>query len=760
MKKAAAALAETGESKRDRSDTGAPAVDQVTIPKKAPDAAPAPKHHKREPNHADREDTVAVVERLIRDYYTHFRTQPEREDFEDKAEKADAMYRLSLVNDASSDQFQKTDSNVPSASFLKRLRAITTEDKSIVLGSDALPVQYEAIEECPEYNEEEGRRIAEEQNLLLAYTMDRDAAVFKLGQAIFYTNKYGNAVVSVHWDRRLDKKRERVPVEKDEHGYPTRFEFQEKERVVADWPTLVVHDIKDVWFDARIDDMQKQRCVIFRSQCGIEDIWGKARCGEYVNVDQVDKSHLYQDDLPSEMLEDRKDNASEDMGSGPIGLFDRFDVFLRVAINKDGEFDPEHELPTWHWVTFIGNIEGGSPAVCVRLMRNPYYHGKLPCQLLHSHEDDKGAFHLGYGDILGPNYNEERTTLNQMIDNKTERNRKPLFAHKGSILGRSLLGGRNKIYWMRPGTEPPKEQEIQDTTANSLQTLAWLQRDGDEASGVTETVQGQALGGRASANEAEKVYRQGMKPTIDKAYYLADQLLPFYAEMVAELWRQYADPARIMALTIHGQKREIKPATLYGPLRTRVVSVSDFERNVVKQQEEAHIVNVTMGPLMQVAPGVAVEVLKQVFRGRKMQNVDEWPWPKLDKPMDYDAKAYARWEFDQILYGGQVVMPQPGQNHEAHLAEHRGLLAIYHRLPKDQQSEQRLAVYMEHIAMTEYMQQTDMAGLAGGAEQGQEHDGAQAQVPQGMPGAGATGDGEAAGDMMAAQAGAMVNEQA
>jgi len=727
----------------------------VTIPKEQPKAEPQPEYREATPNWAEKEETVGKFLAAVRGWFDYFDGQAERQEFRDLMTTADRMFRVSQKRDESSTQKQDTLSNVTSTSFFRRVRRRATEMKSIILGGEEdLPVQFYPLDPADKGT----ATMLEAHNAYLRHVMEVDGARAKMGQSVFYGTKYGVELVSLEWDYQVEDREVREVVVNPTTGKPVA-KWKTVREDVANHPTLLRHDLKDVWFDARIADMQKQRCILKRDKAGIEQILGGKVSGNYVNTDKVTAAHLYQGEGDETTLSERKGNAGQTHSDEPDGLFRKWEVWMRAPINDKGEWDADRTVPRWCWATFIGEIEGSDP-VCVRLNPNPYKHKHNPFKLLHTHDDDVGAYSMGLVNVLACNYEEECTTINQAIDNKTLRNRKPWIVEKGSILTRDMTFGANKVIHKRPGAPDPKEIEVQDTTANALQLLNWVQTDGDRAAVTEGAMEGRGLGARASASEAKTVFDQQIKPMVEDAMFFADQLLPWYAETVVDLARQYLDPDVALYLNVGGMLRDVQPEQIYKQARARIVSVREYEKNAVRRLEENNLLSVSLPAIVQLSPTTAKMVLKQVYRNRKFEGVEDWFGERDDS---YEAMEVAKAENDDILFGGILDIPKADENHEAHLKVHKPMLALYGKLPKEQQNEANRRQLEIHAATHEYyaqrgaMQAQSAAGAVDGQTEGGDMGGG-AVGTESQPatsGSPAAMEGTAMGDMAAGAAGGM-----
>ena len=155
---------------------------------------------------------------------------------------ADRMLRMSLNRNTNNDQNEDTRSNTVSSSYFNALRAITAGENLVYFNGRDLPAEYVPEVDTDEYSVDQGKIIADQQNMLEQFTFDEDKRINKTKDITWYNNKYANCMVSVQWQRIVEKKMERVPkrdaegnVELNENGTIKAFVFEEVERpTVAD----------------------------------------------------------------------------------------------------------------------------------------------------------------------------------------------------------------------------------------------------------------------------------------------------------------------------------------------------------------------------------------------------------------------------------------------------------------------------------------------------------------------------------------------
>lgn len=705
------------------------------------------------PNLAENDTLCATVLDKMREYFTKFKDQAARKQLETDMKSADRMLRVSKTRNRTSATGQQEDtlSNVASTSFYKAIRIITAGQKAMMFYGDSLPVKYEEITGSPDFpNDAEAKRIASEQNLLLRYTFDADKWENKIKDALWWINKYGQLPVGIEWEFITENRIERVPVEFDEQGRPIAFEFQERRRVIKDFPVLDCYDLKDFYFDAYIKDIQEQKCILIRAQKGIEYLYDKQRDGEYMNVGQVTDDQMFtnEDKTNSDILSNRQEDAGETPESQETGNIEIWTAWIRVPINEKGKWDPKNTVPTWYQCVIAGNLDD-SP-VCLMLRKNPYHHAQLPFKMIYSHLDDKGAIRMGYATLLECLYEEETSTINELIDNKTLRTRKPWIAEKGNLISRNLKFRQgNQVFWVKAGTSNTaiKEITVQDTTQTTLLHLQDIRRDFNETAGTDKAMAGQFAGARTTSTEYQGVMNQAMKPAIEDAEFVSDQFLPWLAEITAYLWRQLGDPARVLQVCENGQTIAIKPTHLYGEFKTKVVSIGQFESDVLRRQEENNFIAVAypfVAPLM--GRKGQMEFWKDVMVHRKLQNIERY-FPDIS---NRDAERLAWYENILIFEKGEETLPEMTDDHDVHIPIISSQLDNYKLLPPEEQDPNRVRIGTLHLMMHRQMKE-QLANQLQSAAMNQQ---GMMQAASGGPSAGPVNTGEVAGDMLGGIGGA------
>lgn len=734
-------------------------TDMLTIPtpKNVPKPESEPAYRKKTPNFADDEhkETIDKVLAWAQDYLENFKTQSAREKFEDDMDIADELTRASLTaSQLKADtgaEHDATKTDLPSATYYRFIRTLTAWENSVMVGSgQTLPVVCDPMYGLPDTSEDLARQLSDYRNIELEYTFEQARLRGKICDWNFYANKYGNILIEAFWNHKREKRmirQRKTSVGALVKQFLTRkreLEWVEKNVTVCDWPDFEMHDIRRSWFDAEIDDMQQQSCIITCKPMQLSDIYAMQAQGAWSNLEKLTTEHQSDMDESDDVLDDRKTNAGESgTGTKVTKLFDVYTVWIRVPVDTEkGKWDTAKNIQQWFRCVFIGDLSGKT-ALCALLEPNPYANKKNPFLLYNIRRDDKGAFHMGHVDVSKANIQLEMTLWNMCGDNVRNRNRKPWIIERGSINLRDKVftAAGNRVWPKKPGAADPKEVEIQDTLAATLPMIKENEAKIQDIFGVNNSFLAEAYGGRTSATEAQFTTEQAVKVATEDLSYRAEILFPYMVEWILCMMDQFSDPATVLVLAREPKPVELKPSNVWGPINIRVTAIKQFQDSILRRKEENQFIN-QIFPLMQkvMSPKGQVNFFTQVAKNRGFENVDEW----FEQEPEFDAKHVARSENQQIMFEGVYDLPKPEENHVAHLAEHEPFLATYILLPKEQQDERAVTRMKLHVQQHNNF-----------AEQAAQPKPTAAPMPQG--GGEMTMAGQETGAMMAAPEGAAEN---
>jgi len=483
----------------------------------------------------------------------------------------------------------------------------------------------------------------------------------------------------------------------------------------------------------------------------LSDIWVLQRTGEYMNVGKIKGEHQYQGEGTSTVKADRQENADEIQDSQlPNTLFDVWRAWIRLPINPDnGKWEPEKVLPSWHIVTFVGDLDSRQ-CICTKISPNPNSCGLIPVSINHALEDDKGAFHLGFQDLTKSYLAMEMTLFDLALDNARIRNRVPLLAERNSVMIRdkTFTAGGNQIITYKAGTKEPTEMKVQDTTVSTVPLLGQVEDRRERVQGTGPAFRGEAIGGRQSASGYLGTLDQAMKPAIEDAKYVTFQILPFVGFWVKEMWSDFGDPERKIIVTMQDELREVKPMYIWGDLKIRVTSIKNFQDNALKRREMDEVLTKIV-PVMVQTGAATGESLKPLFseylRDKHINNVDEI----FNTKNNTMQIRQARFENMSILWGGGQEMPSEEDDHKVHIKEHEPYTATIEMLQEGSRPpDASIAKMKEHTQMHKYFLERGQTGQGMPQAQQQQQPNEPASVPT---------PGEVSGDNLAGGMGTFGN---
>jgi hypothetical protein len=658
---------------------------------------------------------------------------------------ADQMFRLTKDITKQDENKTRDEVDMRPEIFFTGLRTLNANETEVLFNAPELPVKFVPRQELTTTGGmEAAKQISRLQNSLLAYSMTADNREEKMRANHFFANKYGNAIAEMCWFTQKKKTKRRVaklnpdktPVVARDGTISTTVETVEE---IIEHPMYRSYDMKDVRFDAQIENFQDQQCILIRIHPLMSQLLDGQAQGYYKNVSRAGLRHLYIGEGTSDVKSNRQANADEASGTEEkTGAFEARYIWIRAPINDEGEWDEEGTQPTWHWVEVLGDLEGAtftddtgknkeSGLVCIRLNPNPYDDGEHPFQLFHSHRDDKGALHMGYVDFLWSLWNEYKTALDQWYDAKNLMNAAPWITERGAMHTGDMTFGPRRLLIMNTGKfNMLKRVEHNIYTQDMLQFLNNIERRFKDAIGITDPFEGIPMGGRTSASEAKSAFEQVLRPFIEKLRYMGEPHLVWMALKDANRWRQFARPDTVIRITEGNSIVDITPLQLFGPLYCDVQVIEEYQRNMLARMEQDRLFSMVLPAIMKTnGKKVVNRFIKALLKSRKT-GLDEEEIFEADQ--ETDAQRAAESENLGFLQG-ILDDPKPGEDDEVHMRVHKNGLRMYALLPNIPEEAKRLL--QEHILRTEEKMQADqneMASAAQGPGLGPEQ-----QIQPGMP---------------------------
>lgn len=589
--------------------------------------------------------------------------------------------------------------------FFRQVRTLASQILS-VLQSKPDPYKYNPIHGTDTFaSRQQANDLAEQHNMLNRWARKRDKFDLKCMDLIFKLIKYGNQPIGVGWNRSRAKRIIRTPLYGDvtipsEDPKPIGYEFDTGVKMVENQPTLGIIPIENFWPDSAVGSIQKQTCICVDDYVPLAHIQQNEYANHfYVGTDKITQADSWDGVRDGEdIIEQRMKSAGMDgdLDRTSTGQFKITDVYVMLPVSDKGEWNESLPMQKF-WLTFVGNSLDS--AKCVRFERNPDPEDEWPFEMLHALPDDDGnLYHFGYAEALRGDFEEQSTTRQQLIDNRTLQMNKPLKMVQGEVFNKDLRFGKDKIYIVEKENSLT-EFNVTDVQQSGLAHLAYFDDDANRAAGTDKPLMGEYAGARTSATESSIVSQNASNPHIMLAKYVLHKFLEFHARKCLWLWQIYGDNDQVLSLTEKNIERKIMPGNLFGEYDVEISLVDEFENNALNIQTMTQAVQTLVplfAPVMDL-PKVGEDVFSKIIKG-----IDVSQWFK--KHENQDAIKLADHETRAMVDSGAVLSPAQGEAHDVHLSRHEAELTKW--LGAEDQNP-NLMLLKRHIAMTKGLQQAE-----------------------------------------------------
>lgn len=627
-------------------------------------------------------DLIDKVRRHAADRFERLRQQ--RQDRDELEETADYMFACGLNDDIrASKQPGYTQANTGDTLFYRQVRQLAAQTLSILLSSKN-PYRHKVLPNDEEpYSEEEADAIVNQRNNLDRYTRKEDGFERKMIDGVTSLTKRGTCFWRISWLRKTATRLIKTPRKREIDGEKRKFDWEKREVVVCDRPTLEQIPNLNVYCDRNAgDDLDRHNMVVVTDLESIDDLWNGVKEGRY-NADavaQVNKSHLYEGSDASKQndnreQEERNRGLQDETDEGDLwddtstGLFETFEVWLKTPVTSDGEWDEEKTIPTWHVFKYVHDIEHGP---CIQAQDNYEPDGELPIKVINRNPDDHDSvYHISDAAVLAPNFHEKTLRKNQMFDNLETINKRPLKAVRGEVHTKDLSYGQHKVLWVeREGALT--EMDVRDTTGTCIQVLEHVDRDSNRAVGADDPIMGTPLGGRTSATEADEIIGNAKGPHLIIARYILGDLLGWVGRKFQRFWEVFGDHDRVIQIVEGDEIIRIDLGQIWGDFDTEVTVLDTFEGDLISDQNMTHI-------LQSVVPNFLDVTDKRALASKVYKHFGMEPAELISNVSDIDAERVAQERIMAMFEDGRegYESPQPGENLKVHLSEAQGFLLKY-----------------------------------------------------------------------------------
>jgi hypothetical protein len=633
-------------------------------------------------NLAFNDDISEQVTACVHEYEARFSSQ--REGWDDETDGIwnlqDAMWRCA-INDAAVQSEKKHGANEPDewnrarvgSTLLYRQVTQKASNGYAVQTSRDMPFKYDPISDSEFEKSEHAESRAKKLNLLAKWSMKNDR--FKEKSIDFWTQLYkrGNAVVMVEWLQKIGKKTISAPVFEEDGVTIKSYQSEEYDGVTVNRPAFRLIDIKSLYADTAIGNIQDQECVIVTSLVGITNIANEIRNGIYRNdlFQHLDSTHQWDGFSGKEnagndkMLNRGIDILQSDSGTGQ---YMKRDIFVNLPIElgeaedgSDSTWDILKNVPKRFRVTMIGNTP--STSVIARIERNQEPDDSIPIEIIHANpDDDNYLYHISDYEVVRSNIAVETTVLRQMIDNNTLVNKPPIIEEEGAVRGNDRSFSPD-ARWIADDINAIKTFDIRPLAQENIPILQYIKDDSNTANAIDKNMQGESFGARTTASEATTISGNSRRPNIVKIEYALEQLFQFYAKRLKVNWEAFGRHDQIIQITDENEQRAfIRPTNLGGEYDIVIDVVDDMKDDEVKAQR---LINGAQ--VFSSIPQLAQQMDWKVFAEELADNV--FGTTKfIVGDSDGDAVENAKRKVAQILNTGDInIGLSPNMNLKKHL---------------------------------------------------------------------------------------------
>lgn len=510
-----------------------------------------------------------------------------------------------------------TRAKVCGSSYYRVVRRLQDGAFIATFGTDDLPVKFEPLIDPKDASD------IKEIKAIKAQAVNKCAADYfqkerikqdptKAKRAYHQLFKYGNVIIYTPWlyetGKRYTYEDENVNepfVEQDgrvrhRHGktgeisdspFPPESKVVEKEVIVKDSVGFFPLPITNVWLDDRIEDINRQTYLLWRSDITRAEIFAQAQNGNFKNVEWINEQHKWQlFGYDSYMENDLRNDAHKDSTQSLASeIYERWQCWMmlpkiEVKLNKKGEavdlvWDQNAE-PRRYLLEVVGSIN--QPCVAVNFRESPYWSNNVPFIMAHSHDDVSMAYHRGIFELLQDNMTQESVAKGQLMDNRTLMNYRPMTWLKGRVMAKNGNITHNTVFHVT-SQDAIRQLDISDITGTIHTSLDYL-RDESESIGQTpKFMMGEAAGSRTSATEIASIRDMSTSPTLADNKSINMQIFGGYMQKILEYLPQFEEDQ--VALALEGQEMLVDTGKIeQSDVILKEVAIQEYDNKITQRQ--------------------------------------------------------------------------------------------------------------------------------------------------------------------------------
>lgn len=573
----------------------------------------------------------------------------DRSTYEDVWSKVDEMYRVK----PSSDIKEKNRANFGSGVFTRSINQLCGMAFQVLMENK---LRYKFIPR-PSMNDEgdleQARKNADILTDMLHIAMDKPNFKSNLRSILHSVYKYGNAISC-------------VPFKSDVKEWKIKGQKPIKYRTPS-LPEIEHVPIENVWCDSNIDGITDQQAVFIKDNLSWSQLRNddtvilpkdKSVSGEMQEKKAVDQFPDRAADTTNQVKEDRFDNAGHDYSDKETGRIRHWVIWAHLPIDTEtGDWEESNE-----WRLFRVRMLGGpdSTSAIIECRENPFP-DDAPLLLTHQSDDDIGFYHISLGEKCETYHDQICTAQNQLADNRSKINRRPIFYDELTIthMDRYDFGHSNMIAVEGDPRNAIYEAQMLDMTATIMQTIAYNEQKIKEIANTTDAVLGVAMGGRTSANEYQGARMAATTPIYSDLSVIEESLMVGYMNKFAQYVHAFFTTADIVYF-VGARGREFN-FSMTGKDYSVVAEGVVYARDKAKRMQN-------LMQILQLTADATIraKIMRRIAEAMELENIED-----ITKIPGYDqAVKAAIFENVSMLEYGNMEMPQPGEQHDIHLPIH------------------------------------------------------------------------------------------
>lgn len=624
-------------------------------------------------NLADKKELVEKFREVASTEFARYKS--DREDIDEQNQVADAMYTcmqnralLSSERSRGMDQEHDPRANVGSVIFHSQVNRLAANLSTVVDGRERWwkykTIQSEGVDTSP--SDAEG--IADQASALAEWTLKEDKLDERFPQFATHVYKYTTVFAMIDMKRQRATRKFLTPnikvIGTGENGQPITAIDGEKEVeaevITKNHPTIVFPHVDMIYADRYIPTIADQNCVIMLSLRNKDAIYDDVYSGYFSEkaYDLIDEQMRWNGTEGSTLKTSESENRETTFSPQGTMQYLQWDVFMRSPI-ENGNWDDKN-IPKLYWGTFIGNTL--SEAIPMRIERNPDPDDEIPLKEIKAIPDNIDQLYCTpISSVIRSAYSVDCTLLNIALDNMGAVVDPPLKIIDGmhSVKDFSFIKGQR---WHVDDPNAITQMEIRDATQNIAQMRDQVRNEILQALATDPADMGQYAGSRTSAAEFVGVNQNSSKPKTIQARFILNQLCGWMGRKYLSYWRAFGLPEQVVQITDEAKRLyKIQPKEITGEFDVVVNVVDQYEDTLMQDQSVRDFIRmVGESPALQASATHSVDMGNLLRMWLKLKKID---YTSIVGPPAYvDSKKAARSDIDAMLSTGQYIRPEPGTN--------------------------------------------------------------------------------------------------